>query len=75
LAERACQLTSYRKPIYIGTLAAAYAEEGRFDDAIVAGEKARQLCLAAGQKELADRNGKMLELYRAGLPFHEGSDK
>src|ERR1051325_1014036 len=33
LAEHACELTGYKTTIYIGTLAAAYAEAGRFDDA------------------------------------------
>src|SRR5208283_4014985 len=30
LAERACELTHYGQPVFIGTLAAAYAEAGRF---------------------------------------------
>jgi len=30
LAERACELTHYGEPLFIRTLAAAYAEAGRF---------------------------------------------
>ena len=40
LAERACELTHYGKPVCIGTLAAAYAECGRFPEAVTLAEKA-----------------------------------
>jgi protein O-mannosyl-transferase len=71
LAERACKLSDYKTPVLVGTLAAAYAEAGRFGDAVTAAEKARDLALAAGQKETADRNNELLELYRAGRAYHE----
>jgi tetratricopeptide (TPR) repeat protein len=71
LAERACKLNDYKTPLLVGTLAAAYAEAGRFGDAVTTAEKARELALAAGQKETADRNGQLLELYRAGRAYHE----
>jgi tetratricopeptide (TPR) repeat protein len=71
LAEQACQLTQFQQPMFIGTLAAAYAEAGRFPDAVKAAEKAKDLAAAAGLKDLAERNRQLLELYRAGRPFHE----
>jgi tetratricopeptide (TPR) repeat protein len=72
LAERACQLTQFREPLLLGTLAAAYAEAGRFDDAVNTAEKARNLAEAAGEKKLADMNRQMLELYRSNQPYREG---
>ena len=60
---------------FFGTLAAAYAEAGRFPDAVKAAEKAISLATAAGQKDLADKNRQFLELYRAGRPFHEAGQK
>jgi Tfp pilus assembly protein PilF len=74
LAERACKLTAYRKPMLVGTLAAAYAEASRFPEAIAMAEKARALAEQAGQPELAAKNQKLLELYRAGKPYREGSE-
>ncbi len=71
LAERACGLTQHREPVLLGTLAAAYAEAGRFDDAAATAEKALTLATAAGQKEVAGRNRELLELYRAGKPYRE----
>jgi tetratricopeptide (TPR) repeat protein len=71
LAERACKLTDYKEGIFVGTLAAAYAEVGRFQDAIRSAEKAHSLALAAGQKEIAQKNQELLELYRAGRAYHE----
>jgi tetratricopeptide (TPR) repeat protein len=71
LARRACELTNYKEGILIGTLAAAYAEAGRFPDAVSSAEKARSLALAAGQKEVAQKNQELLELYRAGRAYHE----
>ena len=71
LGERACALTDYRKPYCIGTLAAAYAEAGQYQDAVKMAEKARALALDSGEKDLAERTQELLELYRAGRPYHE----
>jgi hypothetical protein len=73
LAERACELTQYKTPILVGTLAAAYAEAGRFDDAVAAGERARKLALEVGQQALAEKNTRLIELYRAKRPCREGA--
>jgi tetratricopeptide (TPR) repeat protein len=70
LAERACDLTQHQEPLLVGTLAAAYAEAGRFPEAIATAQKARDLALAAGQQELADKNEQLLELYKAGKAYH-----
>jgi len=71
LAQRACELTHYGEPLFIGTLAAAYAESGRFPEAVTTAEKAEQLATDAGLKKLAEANRQLLEFYRAGKPYHE----
>jgi tetratricopeptide (TPR) repeat protein len=71
LAERACELTHYGQPLFIGTLAAAYAESGRFPEAVTTAEKAEQLATSAGLTAVAAKNRQLLELYRAGKPYHE----
>jgi Flp pilus assembly protein TadD len=75
LAERACELTDYQKTIFVGTLAAAYAEAGRFEDAISAAEKAINLAQKNGEQELLQKNQELLELYRAHKPYHQASEK
>jgi tetratricopeptide (TPR) repeat protein len=74
LAQQACELTRYQRPIIVGTLAAAYAEAGRFEEAVATAQKARALALAAGQKDLAEKNQQLLELYRARRPYHEPTE-
>jgi Flp pilus assembly protein TadD len=71
LAERACELTHYGEPLFIGTLAAAYAEAGRFPEAVTTAEKAEQFATSAGLTDVAAKNRQLLELYRAGKPYHE----
>ncbi|MES1180659.1 MAG: tetratricopeptide repeat protein, partial [Verrucomicrobiota bacterium] len=71
LAERACQLTNYQQAFMIGTLAAAYAEAGRFPDAISTAGKAQELAAKSNDPELAAKNGKLLELYRAGKAYRD----
>ncbi len=71
LAQRACELTGDRAPAPLETLAAAYAEAGRFGDALAIAEKARQLALAAGQPELAERPAKMIKLFTDHKPYRE----
>ncbi len=52
-------------------LAAAYAEVGRFDDAIETAQQALRLARAAGQQTLAGQIAARLEGYRSGRPFRE----
>lgn len=71
LAEQACQLTRNQQPALLSTLAAAYAEVGRFADAVRAAELAVQLSSAAGRADAARRSQALLELFRSGRPYHE----
>jgi tetratricopeptide (TPR) repeat protein len=75
LASRACELTDYKQPFFIGTLAAACAEAGRFDDAIATARKAKAMALSQGQIQIAGRDQQLIELYQAGKPFHETADR
>jgi Flp pilus assembly protein TadD len=70
-AERACQLTGFKESTCIGTLAAAYAETGRFSEAITTAETALRQQTAAGETRLAAISRQLLSLYRAGIPFHQ----
>lgn len=71
LAERACKLAGTSEARYWGTLDAAYAETGRFAEAIQTAEKARNLALASNQPELAATATERVSRYRAGKPFHQ----
>ena len=71
LAERACELTHHEKPLFIGTLAAAYAEAGRFPEAVTTAEKAEEIATKVGLTAVATKNRQLLKLYRAGKPYHE----
>ncbi len=73
LAERACELTHYQQTIMVGTLAAAYAEAGRFDEAIATGQKACALASESGQTNLLKRNQELVILYQAHRAYHESS--
>jgi protein O-mannosyl-transferase len=70
-AEQACLLTKYKEPFNISTLAAAYAEAGRFSEAVNTAETALQMQIQSGQMRFAAINQQLLALYRAGQPFHE----
>jgi Flp pilus assembly protein TadD len=71
LAERACRLTDYKQAPMVGVLAAAYAEAGRFPDAVATAQKAIELATAASDQRFAAMNQQLLRLYRAGKPYHE----
>jgi Flp pilus assembly protein TadD len=70
-AEHACQLTAFKQTTMISTLAAAYAEAGRFPEAVTTAEMAVRLQTANGETRLAAINNQLLPLYRAGLAYHE----
>ncbi|MFO1476623.1 MAG: fused MFS/spermidine synthase [Verrucomicrobiota bacterium] len=71
LAEKACEVTHYQDVADLGTLAAVYSESGRFAEAAGMAEKAVAFAEASGDEVMAEKNREMIELYRAGKPFHE----
>jgi tetratricopeptide (TPR) repeat protein len=64
-AERACQLTNYKRPAMLDTLSVAYAAEDRFIEAIETAEKAIELAQTAEQEKIARDIRNHLELYKA----------
>jgi tetratricopeptide (TPR) repeat protein len=70
LAQRANQLTGDGNPVVLGTLAAAYAEAGRFPEAVETAQRALQLAETQSNTALADAIRSQLKLYQAGIPFH-----
>jgi tetratricopeptide (TPR) repeat protein len=70
LAERALRLPPVKGMCVGGTLAAAYAEAGRFPEAVATAEKAVREETAAGETRFAELNNYLLTYYRAGKPWH-----
>jgi tetratricopeptide (TPR) repeat protein len=69
LAERACELTDHSDANYLDTLAAAYAEAGRFADAVRTAKRAVEL--AADSPERAAQFRGRLALYEDSKPYRE----
>ncbi len=70
LAQRANQLTGDGNPVVLRTLAAAYAEAGRFPEAVATAQRALQMAGTQSNPALADAIRSQMKLYQAGLPFH-----
>jgi len=70
MAERACQLTERKDPEKLLTLAAAYAENGHFADAMETTRKA--LDLSGGNKALAAKCQQLTAAFKAAKPWRQG---
>ncbi len=71
LAEHLCALTEQRQPRALSVLAAAYAETGRFPEALDTANRALTLAVASNQVELAGALQQQLKSYEAGQPFRQ----
>jgi peroxiredoxin len=67
-ARRAVRVAGHRKPDVLGTLAAAYAEAGRFEEAVVTAEEALRLARESGDTELTQGFLQELDRYRNRQP-------
>jgi Flp pilus assembly protein TadD len=68
-AQRANQLTGGRRPGVLHTLAAAYAEAGRFPEALVTVRKALELATQQDNRAVADASRTAIKLYQGGKPY------
>ena len=73
LAQQAERLSGGNSPAILGTLAAAYAEVGRFGEAVQTAERALELATAQTNSVQADLLRANIALFRAGSPFHEAA--
>ena len=69
-ARHACELTHFEQTVCLGTLAAAYAEAGKFDDAVATAQRACDQAAKNGETNLLQKNRELLALYRAHRPYH-----
>ncbi|MCR9117408.1 MAG: tetratricopeptide repeat protein [bacterium] len=67
LGKKACELTEYKMPHILSTLAAGYAESGDFKTAIKWSSKA----VESAEDDVADQLKEELESYKKGKPWRE----
>ena len=72
-AQQAVALSGGREPQFLRTLGAAYAETGRFPEAIAAARQAAAIANMQGKQRLAKNLEQDLVLYRANRPLRPGS--
>jgi spermidine synthase len=68
-AQRACELTEYKEPAILDTLAVAYAAAGRFTDAVTTAEQAVSAAKARGQENMVSEIQSRIELYKTGRSY------
>jgi Flp pilus assembly protein TadD len=71
LAELACQATDYKQAPFLKTLSVAYAEAGRFQEAIATVNKARGFSQAQQTNQEAHEYQDLVELFGAQKPYRE----
>src|SRR5438477_5164809 len=73
LATKANQLSKENNPVYIRTLAAAYAQAGQFEKAIEIAQRAANAADAEGAHDLAVQIREDVDLYQRRTPLRDPS--
>jgi tetratricopeptide (TPR) repeat protein len=71
LAERAVELSKGEDPAILDTLGMAYAENGRFAEAVETARRALRLARAQNNSSLADDLGKRIDMYKTRQPYRD----
>jgi len=71
LAEKLCQITQYDEPLAMDALAAAYAENGRYDEAVSIAQKALKQALKKCPEKLIHGLKQRLKLYQNKIPYRQ----
>jgi len=70
-AQRACQLTNFKRAEFEGILGVAYAEAGNFPQAIAAAQLANRLATQAGDERWRTISSQFEASFQAGKPWRE----
>jgi tetratricopeptide (TPR) repeat protein len=71
LAERAVKLSGGHEAMYLDTLAAAYAEAGRFADAVETARRGLEIATRQDQAQLREGLAARLRLYEERKPYRD----
>jgi len=71
LAHRACELTNFKEPALLDTLAVAYAAAGDFDKAVETAQKALGVCQSSEQEAVKEQIKSQLVLFKNKKPYIE----
>ncbi len=71
LATEVCRRTNNKVPQALDTQAAALANLGRYDEAVVMAQRARQAALVRNNEQLADEIQRRLDLYQTAQPYRQ----
>jgi tetratricopeptide (TPR) repeat protein len=71
LAQRANHLSNGSNPVFLRSLAAAYAENGQFSEAVATAQRALQISSKTTRRDLAQAIQNELKLYETATPYHE----
>jgi ribosome-binding protein aMBF1 (putative translation factor) len=74
IGERLAELTGRRQPKPLDTLAAAYAEAGRYKEAVATAREAAALAEAQGQTNLASKIKARVALYANQRSYRIGGN-
>ena len=70
-AKLACEATGYQDYRFYSTMAAAYAEDQQFDEAIKVTKKAIEMATEKGDDATVKKSKERLELYESGKPLRQ----
>jgi tetratricopeptide (TPR) repeat protein len=71
LSERACELTERKQPVLLATAATAYAEVGKFPEAIATARDALSLARLNGDAKTAGLAENLLTSFQSNQPYRE----
>ena len=71
LSERACALTERKQPVLLATAAAAYAEVGKFPEAVATARDALSLARSNGDAKTAGLVENLLTSFQSNQPYRE----
>ena len=71
LARQANEIAGGKNPFFLDTLAAAYAEAGRFSEAVETAQRALRLAEGQSNARLAGQLQVEMKLYQAGKPYRD----
>lgn len=75
LAQRANHLSNGSDPVFLRSLAAAYAENGQFSEAVETAQRALQFSSKTTRRDLTQAIQNELRLYQMASPYHEAGPR